>query len=186
LNDTNRPRCHPALPVIGFRQALSNGEGVAVRLQRARKIGLRNLHVADLAGIGLRQALSNGEGVVNTCSADARCLAVSYWSRAAAPRPSCSRRQQGYASGCAIASASSGGPLHHSTIRPARLGKTEASRATCTIAPSNHLTRPLSPTNKFPGFGVQWLHGAMIKCCFRFARATPAATGIVTASTLSS
>src|SRR5215216_5214392 len=36
--------------------------------------------------------------------------------------------------------ASSGGPLHPSTIRPARLGKTDASRTTCTIKPSNEST----------------------------------------------
>src|SRR5215211_1559805 len=65
-------------------------------------------------------------------------------------------------------SASSGGPLHHSTIRPARLGKPEASRTTCTIKPSNAST--IAAPTSLLGFGVQWLHGAMLGIRLRCGR----------------
>ena len=61
---------------IGSRQPLSDREAVAVRLERAGKVALRRLHVANsvvrhrqialpagIAGIGLRQPLSEGEAV---------------------------------------------------------------------------------------------------------------------------
>ena len=58
------------------RQPLADGEAVAVGFERAGKVALRHLHIADLlvrhrqialpagvAGIGLRQPLSDGEAV---------------------------------------------------------------------------------------------------------------------------
>jgi hypothetical protein len=44
--DTDRSRCQPALP--GSDGALCDGEAVAVGLQRARPVALRDLHVAHL------------------------------------------------------------------------------------------------------------------------------------------
>jgi site-specific recombinase XerC len=72
------PRRRPPIP---GRQALCNGWAVAVGLQRASKVALLDLHVADLvvrnrqvalpagvAGIGLRRAFRDGEAVVVTTS----------------------------------------------------------------------------------------------------------------------
>jgi len=65
-------------------------------------------------------------------------------------------------------------PLHHSNIRPARLGEREASRTTCTTEPSNHLTRPLSPHQQVclfsacSGYMVRWLNVGLIQIVWDF------------------